>query len=269
VDVAYLSSLSLTFLFPKTNHLRHPFPPPTSIYLFVPDHLHLYISTLSNNPFILNRGLNSFNSKMSSTLISTLAALFCLPCKPHFPHHTRNNKVFYNAYGRRLYLRPIMPPTTKRQSRREGTDGVRVGDGRESLVEGTDSVRAEAEEDLMNKPRKTENMVALSPQASSTETRASEDIRIIDAPTESSSSTQGLKSRTFSMEMTDALEALHRKEEEEVVQSMQNPTHSIQLKQQNTDDTQNTTNSKTQSQTQILIYQHPKTRSKTHHPMLH
>jgi hypothetical protein len=114
-----------------------------------------------------------------------------------------------------------MPPTTKRQSQREGMDGARVGDGRESLVEGTDSVRAEAEEDLMNKPRKTENMVALSPQASSTETRASEDIRIIDAPTEPISSTQGLKSRTFSMEMTDALEALHRKEEEEVVQGMQ------------------------------------------------
>jgi hypothetical protein len=159
--------------------------------------------------------------------MSTLATLFCLPCEPHSPSQIRKNKVVCNEYGGGSYLRPIMPPMTRRQSRRqsrrEGLDGWRVGDGEERLVEGTDSARAEAEENLLDRPRKMEDIIALSPQASSDETRASEDIGTNDAPTKPSSSPQDLKSRTFSTEMTDALEALHRKEEEEIVQGTQIP----------------------------------------------
>jgi hypothetical protein len=68
-----------------------------------------------------------------------------------------------------------------------------------------------------------EDSVALTPQASSDETTASKDIGMTHAPNKPSSSPQDLKSRTFSTEMTDALEALHRKEEEEIVQGTQIP----------------------------------------------
>jgi hypothetical protein len=157
----------------------------------------------------------------------TLATFFCLPCEPHSPYQIRKNKVVCNEYGGRSYLRPIMPPMTRRQSqrqsRKEGMDRWRVGDGGERFVEGTDSVWAEAEENLMDKPHKMQDIIALAPQASSDETRASEDIGTNDAPTKPSSSPQDLKSRTFLTEMTDALEALHRKEEEEVVQGTQIP----------------------------------------------
>jgi hypothetical protein len=89
-------------------------------------------------------------------------------------------------------------------------DGVRSTGGGEGSV--TDSVRAETEEDLINNTHGKEESVIVAPQASSDETRAPEET---DAPSEPFSSTQHRKSRTFSMEMTDAIEALHRKEEEE------------------------------------------------------
>jgi hypothetical protein len=89
-------------------------------------------------------------------------------------------------------------------------DGVRSTDGGEGSV--TDSVRAETEEDSMNNTHGKEDSVIVAPQASSDEARAPEET---DVQPEPSASTQYRKSRTFSMEMTDAIEALHRKDEEE------------------------------------------------------
>jgi hypothetical protein len=65
---------------------------------------------------------------MPPTLLSTISHMFLPPClrsDAHIPPRQNPKKqIVCNQYQRRLYLRSIMPPTTRRQSRLAGSREV-------------------------------------------------------------------------------------------------------------------------------------------------
>jgi hypothetical protein len=216
-------------LHPKQTTCRIPFrlllpcTYPTSLFPTIvpppaPTHpIYTYLSLFSN-PIA-----KSYNNKMSSTFLSTFATLFCLPCEPHSTPHATKNKAVCNQYGKRLYLRPNMPAMTRRQSRREGEGKKVAGDemsertvaygAEETSVGRVGSLRIEDKEEEGKNMGVKEDRVVSAPQSSRNETTRGENIGTEDPLSEPPLSAQSLKSRTFSMEMTDALEALHREEE--------------------------------------------------------
>jgi hypothetical protein len=116
-----------------------------------------------------------------------------------------------------------MPAMTRRQSRRAG-EGKKVAgdemsertvayDAEETSVGRVVSLRIEDREKEGKNMGVKEDRVVSAPQSSRNETTRGENVGTEDPPSDPPMSAQSLKSRTFSMEMTDALEALHREEE--------------------------------------------------------
>ncbi|KAH3953178.1 hypothetical protein HBI70_121600 [Parastagonospora nodorum] len=150
--------------------------------------------------------------------LSTISTLFFPTClrsdTPSPPHRTNIRTIECNQYGRRLYLRPIMPPTTRRQStvmvREEGGEQMGRAQAKEERMDTANAERrvdsaermdsAHVEEVLERKQSRITFDVPVKESAGN----GNEDVVTISA-----------KRRTLSVEMHEAIEALHREDEEQ------------------------------------------------------
>jgi hypothetical protein len=203
-------------------HVRHPFPSN-----LLPQHLcSQNISQFVSNSRLCSPTLIESITKVTiMSPISFLSTLFLAPCfrsEPRSPpQHTYNRTIECNQYERRLYLRPIMPPTTRRQSRLLGEgdlpDVPLVESRRSSKSESRKGSNAkkenvEVDQNLERKQSSVNFDVPVQREDEKMED-ATGDVAMEDVEVLGSASS--LKERTLSMEMNDAIQALHRDEEED------------------------------------------------------
>jgi hypothetical protein len=115
-----------------------------------------------------------------------------------------------------------MPPVTRKQSRimlgsSEDKKKKSEGDEAERSIGITDNVPVEQELDGVNKTHIDEDKILFATPAYNTETFEKENAIATDKFESPPVVAPSMRSRTFSMEMDDAIEALHREDEEVIV----------------------------------------------------
>jgi hypothetical protein len=152
-------------------------------------------------------------SSQPPTLFSTISHLFLPPClrsdddtAPQIPK--RRKSIVCNQYQRGLYLRPIMPPTTRRQSR--------------TVERGEVPASARVDGDVRRESLNVEIVEVEQSQSGERVGVGVEEVEEGDAKMEhvdlelrDEGERKGVKSRTMSMEIHEAIDALHRSDDDD------------------------------------------------------
>jgi hypothetical protein len=155
-----------------------------------------------------------------TTLFSTISDLFlpeCLNSNDRTPPHRveKRKQVTCNQYQRRLYLRPIMPMTKRQRARVENGEvevGKVEGDVKSESVgkeeEGNDDVKPETQmQEVGDSLERRQSAITFDARAHP------QDTGMEDVDLNSPAQMRGLKQRTLSMEVHEALDALHRSDD--------------------------------------------------------